>query len=72
LKVAFIRRSEIGEAKLSRDPLVDGFFLEYDSPRAGDFSPLRFMPKDKFIRLGLVSSKTPALEEESALRSRSR
>ena len=49
---------------------VDGFFLEYDSPRAGDFSPLRFMPKDKFIRLGLVSSKTPALESESALRSR--
>jgi 5-methyltetrahydropteroyltriglutamate--homocysteine methyltransferase len=49
---------------------VDGFFLEYDSPRAGDFSPLRFMPKDKFIRLGLVSSKTPALEDESALRSR--
>jgi 5-methyltetrahydropteroyltriglutamate--homocysteine methyltransferase len=49
---------------------VDGFFLEYDSPRAGDFSPLRFMPKDKFIRLGLVSSKTPMLEDESALRSR--
>ena len=49
---------------------VDGFFLEYDSPRAGDFSPLRFMPKNKFIRLGLLSSKTPALEDESALRSR--
>ena len=49
---------------------VDGFFLEYDSPRAGDFSPLRFMPKDKFVRLGLVSSKTPTLEDESALRTR--
>lgn len=49
---------------------VDGFFLEYDSPRAGDFSPLRFMPKDKFVRLGLVSSKTPALEDGDRLRRR--
>ena len=56
--------------RLFNDARVDGFFLEYDSPRAGDFSPLRFMPKDKFIRLGLVSSKTPTLEDESALRSR--
>lgn len=46
---------------------VDGFFLEYDSPRAGDFSPLRFMPKDKFVRLGLVSSKTATLEDKDAL-----
>ena len=56
--------------RLFNDARVDGFFLEYDSPRAGDFAPLRFMPKDKFIRLGLVSSKTPAFEDESALRSR--
>jgi 5-methyltetrahydropteroyltriglutamate--homocysteine methyltransferase len=56
--------------RLFNDACVDGFFLEYDSPRAGDFSPLRFMPKDKFIRLGLVSSKTPTLEEERVLRSR--
>ncbi len=56
--------------RLFNDAHVDGFFLEYDSPRAGDFSPLRFMPKDKFVRLGLVSSKNPALEDESALRSR--
>ncbi|HYA35468.1 MAG TPA: 5-methyltetrahydropteroyltriglutamate--homocysteine S-methyltransferase [Candidatus Binataceae bacterium] len=41
---------------------VDGFFLEYDSPRAGDFSPLRFVPKNKFVRLGLVSSKNATLE----------
>jgi 5-methyltetrahydropteroyltriglutamate--homocysteine methyltransferase len=56
--------------RLFNDTRVDGFFLEYDTPRAGDFSPLRFMPKDKFIRLGLVSSKTPALEDESELRYR--
>jgi len=37
---------------------LDGFFLEYDSPRAGSFSPLRFVPKDKQIVLGLVTTKT--------------
>jgi 5-methyltetrahydropteroyltriglutamate--homocysteine methyltransferase len=46
---------------------VDAYFLEYDSERAGDFSPLRFVPKGKRIVLGLVSSKTPALEDEGAL-----
>jgi len=49
---------------------VDGFFLEYDSPRAGDFSPLRLMPKDKFVRLGLISSKTPVLEDKNAVKRR--
>jgi 5-methyltetrahydropteroyltriglutamate--homocysteine methyltransferase len=43
------------------------YFLEYDSPRAGDFSPLRFVPKSKSVVLGLVSTKTEALEERSAL-----
>ena len=37
---------------------VDGFFLEYDTPRAGDFSPLRFVPKGKIAILGLVTHKT--------------
>ncbi len=41
---------------------VDAFFLEYDSPRAGDFAPLRFVPGDKTVVLGLISSKLPALE----------
>jgi 5-methyltetrahydropteroyltriglutamate--homocysteine methyltransferase len=41
---------------------VDVFFLEYDSPRAGSFAPLRFMPQDRRVVLGLVSTKTPALE----------
>jgi len=37
---------------------VDGFFLEYDTPRAGDFTPLRFVPKGaKRVALGLVSTK---------------
>jgi methionine synthase II (cobalamin-independent) len=46
------------------------FFLEYDSPRAGDFSPLRFVPSDKAITLGLISTKTPALEGKDDLKRR--
>ena len=38
------------------------FLLEYDSPRAGSFAPLRFVPKDKVVVLGLVSTKVPELE----------
>jgi 5-methyltetrahydropteroyltriglutamate--homocysteine methyltransferase len=56
--------------RLFNDLKVDGFFLEYDSPRAGDFSPLRLMPKDKFVRLGLVSSKTPVLEDKDTVKRR--
>ena len=46
------------------------FFLEYDSPRAGDFAPLRFVPKDKSIVLGLVSTKMNFLEDKSTLKRR--
>jgi 5-methyltetrahydropteroyltriglutamate--homocysteine methyltransferase len=48
-------------------PGIDAFFLEYDSPRAGDFSPLALLPKGKMVVLGLVSSKTPELEDKAAL-----
>ena len=48
-------------------PGIDVFFMEYDLPRAGDFSPLRFLPSDKWVILGLVSSKTAALEDKRAL-----
>ena len=41
---------------------VDVFFREYDSPRAGSFEPLRPMPALRRVVLGLVSTKTPALE----------
>ncbi len=44
------------------------FLLEYDTERAGDFAPLRFVPKDKGVVLGLISSKTPTLESVDALR----
>jgi 5-methyltetrahydropteroyltriglutamate--homocysteine methyltransferase len=46
------------------------FLLEYDTPRAGDFAPLRFVPKGKGVVLGLVSSKTPVLESVDSLRRR--
>jgi 5-methyltetrahydropteroyltriglutamate--homocysteine methyltransferase len=46
------------------------FLLEYDTPRAGDFQPLRFVPPGKGVVLGLVSSKTSALETLDGLRRR--
>jgi 5-methyltetrahydropteroyltriglutamate--homocysteine methyltransferase len=49
---------------------VDGYFLEYDTDRAGDFKPLRFVPKGKTVILGLVSTKTPVLESKDALKRR--
>jgi 5-methyltetrahydropteroyltriglutamate--homocysteine methyltransferase len=49
---------------------VDGFFLEYDTERAGGFEPLRYVPKDKRVVLGLVSSKVPELEAKDALKRR--
>src|SRR3954470_14607700 len=49
---------------------VDGFFLEFDDERSGGFAPLRFVPKDKRVVLGLVSSKLPQLEAKDALKRR--
>jgi 5-methyltetrahydropteroyltriglutamate--homocysteine methyltransferase len=46
---------------------IDGFFMEYDDARSGDFSPLRFLPKGKTVILGIVTSKTPELESKDAL-----
>ena len=49
---------------------VDAFFLEYDSPRAGGFEPLRHVAPGRSVVLGLVSTKTPALEDPDDLRRR--
>ena len=49
---------------------VDAYFLEYDLPRAGTFEPLRFVPKNKRVVLGLVSTKTAALESADLLKRR--
>jgi 5-methyltetrahydropteroyltriglutamate--homocysteine methyltransferase len=53
--------------KLFSEAPVDVFFLEYDSERAGDFRPLRFVPKGKTAVLGLVSSKSAELEDQDTL-----
>jgi 5-methyltetrahydropteroyltriglutamate--homocysteine methyltransferase len=55
---------------LFNEMAVDGYFLEYDSPRAGDFAPLRFVPKGKMIVLGLVTTKLPQLERKDELKRR--
>ena len=61
------------------EPIADTLFnrldasvycLEYDTERAGDFSPLRFVPKGKRVILGLVSTKTPVLENKDVLKRR--
>jgi methionine synthase II (cobalamin-independent) len=49
---------------------VDGFFLEYDDQRSGDFAPLRHMPADKMVVLGLMTSKRAALEPRDEIRRR--
>ena len=46
---------------------VDAFFLEYDDARSGSFAPLAMLPAGKRVVLGLVSSKTPVLEDQRAL-----
>ena len=58
----------VAEAVFQTD--VDGFFLEYDSARAGGFAPLRFVPKGKKVVLGLISTKTPRLEDKDQLKKR--
>jgi 5-methyltetrahydropteroyltriglutamate--homocysteine methyltransferase len=49
---------------------IDGFFLEYDDDRSGGFEPLRFVPKDKLVVLGLVTSKRGELESKDQLKRR--
>ena len=49
---------------------VDGFFLEYDTPRAGSFAPLAHLGKGKVAVLGLVTTKSPALEKKDELKRR--
>jgi 5-methyltetrahydropteroyltriglutamate--homocysteine methyltransferase len=49
---------------------VHGYFMEYDSARAGGFEPLRFVPKGKTVVLGLVTSKTGTLENKDAIKRR--
>jgi 5-methyltetrahydropteroyltriglutamate--homocysteine methyltransferase len=56
--------------RLFCDVQVDRLLLEFDTERAGGFAPLRFVPPGRTVVLGLVSSKTPALESRDELRRR--
>ena len=49
---------------------VDGYFMEWDTDRAGGFEPLRFLPKGKTVVLGLVTSKTGQLEKPEDVKRR--
>src|SRR4029079_10801849 len=49
---------------------VDGFFMEWDDARSGDFAPLRFVPPGKLVVLGLVTTKRGALEDKDELKRR--
>ena len=49
---------------------IDAYFMEYDSDRAGSFAPLRFVPRDKTVVLGLVTSKSGRLESKEELKRR--
>ncbi len=58
----------VAEAMFSAD--VDGFFMEFDSARSGTFEPLRALPKDKKVVLGLVTTKVGEIEDRSMLKRR--
>ena len=49
---------------------IQFYFLEYDTPRAGTFAPLRLVPPHKTVVLGIVSTKTPEMENKDALKKR--
>jgi 5-methyltetrahydropteroyltriglutamate--homocysteine methyltransferase len=55
----------VAEAMFSAD--IDGFFMEFDSDRAGTFEPLRFLPKNKKVVLGLVTTKLGQLESRDEI-----
>jgi 5-methyltetrahydropteroyltriglutamate--homocysteine methyltransferase len=61
----------VAEHLLGAVEAIDGYFLEYDTDRAGGFEPLRHLPKgDKVVVLGLVTSKSGTLEGKDAIKRR--
>lgn len=57
-------------AKAFAQPSVDGYFLEFDTERAGGFEPLQAIPRDKRVVLGIVSSKNSEMEKKDDLKRR--
>ena len=68
-KGRYLGEGEIAE-RVFAETNADYFLLEYDTPRAGGFVPLRLVPKNKGVVLGLISSKNPELESIDALKHR--
>jgi len=56
--------------KLFTDLNVNTFYLEYDTARAGGFEPLRHLPKNKNVIVGVISTKLPALEDKEEVKRR--
>lgn len=56
----------VGETLFGNED-AEAFFLEFDDERSGDFSPLRFVPEDKQVVLGLITSKKPELEDKEVI-----
>ena len=56
--------------KLFRSLNVSTYYLEYDTPRAGGFEPLKHLPKDKNVILGVITSKFPELEDKEEMKKR--
>ncbi|CEI40030.1 hypothetical protein FVEN_g2288 [Fusarium venenatum] len=56
--------------KLFRDLNVNTFYLEYDTERSGGFEPLEFLPKDKTVVVGVISTKLPQLEDKDEMKKR--
>ena len=51
---------------------VDAFYLEYDDERSGSFEPLKYIPEDKQVVLGLITTKSPVLEDKEEVKRRIR
>lgn len=49
---------------------VDAFYLEYDDERSGGFEPLKYIPSDKQVVLGLITTKSPVLEDKEVIKRR--
>ena len=56
--------------KLFTDLKVNTFYLEYDTSRAGGFEPLKFLPKDKYVVIGAISTKLRELEDKDEIKER--
>ena len=56
--------------KLFNEIAVDTYFLEYDTERAGGFEPLKYLPKNKNVVVGVISTKLPQLEDKEAMKRR--